>query len=114
MVDLTKTTAKPSKRHRLAEQSRMILWPFVDILENGGIDELFEYLHHAGLRLGYVDLKKPDLQATILAHYQVGARRYDIDRAARDLATYPPVARLIEELRTKRQSPNDFGTGDNA
>jgi hypothetical protein len=114
MADLTKATTKLSKQPRLAGQRRMILWPFVDALENGGIDELFAYLRHVGVCLAYVDTKTPDLQAAILLHYQVGAKRYDIERAARDVATYPRIARRIEELRSKRQVPNDFGTADNA
>ena len=37
----------------------------------------------------------------ILGHYRVKKGCYDIDRAANDLATFPPVAAHIAELEAR-------------
>jgi hypothetical protein len=38
----------------------------------------------------------------IAGHYRLKQGKYDIDRAARDLATFPPIAARIEELKAQR------------
>jgi hypothetical protein len=72
-----------------------ILNCFADFDNQGGIDELCRYIMHCGIKI-------PGGMATtdaILAHYRnpIG---YDIDRAAMDLRTWPPIATRILELQT--------------
>ena len=87
-----------------AQQKGSILSVFVDFADNDDIDGLFDFMGHCG-----IDVRKmPDhqeLQDFILEHYQIGARKYDVSRVANDLATYPPIAQRIEELR-KEQAAN--------
>jgi hypothetical protein len=90
--------AKPESE---AEQKRLILWPWIDFLEQGGLPAVAEYAAHVGVDLdGTASFEK-----AVLAHYKIGARRYDIKRAAADLARWPPVANHIDELTTRRATP---------
>jgi hypothetical protein len=90
---------KPSLRPESeAEQKRLILWPWIDFLEQGGLPAVAEYAAHVG-----VDLDgKASFEKAVLAHYKIGRRRYDIDRAAADLARWPPVAAHIAEATARR------------
>lgn len=61
--------------------------------------ELTAFVEHCGIRS---ITSGDDIGARVLAHYW-SAGSYDIDRAARDLATWPPVAARIEELSSERR-----------
>ena len=64
-------------------------------------EELFEYFHQVGfdpLCLGRVR----DLPQAWVAHYRVRAGVYDVDRACRDLATWPPIAARIAYLQAQK------------
>lgn len=79
---------------RSTDETAILVW-FAHFLEEDGIDGLAKYLAHCGIQM------RPGATAAdaILAHYSnpVG---YDIDRAAMDLRTWPPIAARILELQT--------------
>ena len=99
-----------------AKQKAMILAVFADFLEdgNGGVDNLIAYCQHCGISLTGVGSGAQGIVEAILGRYQIGARRYDVDRAVRDLATYPPITRRLAELGADRKFPDDFGTVEHA
>ena len=79
---------------RLADEIA-ILNCFANFDDQDGLDGLCRYIMHCGIKI-------PEGMATtdaILAHYRnpIG---YDIDRAAWDLRTWPPIAARILELQT--------------
>ena len=86
------------KTETAGRQKALILWPFADFVANDDVDGLFEYLAHCGIDLRGAT-RFDGLRDVILLHYQVGARRYDIDRAANDLRRWPSVAARIKELQ---------------
>jgi hypothetical protein len=95
----------------LREQRDWILDAFRDKYQHNGVDGLTAFMRHCGVDIAGAD-PEADVEATILAHYQLpGGRGYDIERLPRDLATYPPVAERIayleEKIRHRRQQKRD-------
>ncbi|MFZ1108643.1 MAG: hypothetical protein WAN43_09900 [Rhodomicrobium sp.] len=54
-------------------------------------------IDHCGVDLAACAGDAKQIPNVILAHYRVGRGRYDIERAAHDLLTYPPIAARIGE-----------------
>jgi hypothetical protein len=77
-----------------------ILEYFRDCQEHGGDEALARYVVHCGIDIDAAD----DMEDAILAHYRMASGALDIERAATDLATYPPVANRIRELREQKVS----------
>lgn len=81
----------------LNDDKSLILCGFADFLreDGAGLDELCRYITHCGIRM------QSGMTAgeSILAHYR-NPLGYDIDLAAMDLRTWPPIARRIHELQT--------------
>ena len=81
-----------------ANQRTLILDMFFD----GDDPESFlALIEHTGIDLAAAggDVRRvPDV---ILGHYRVRKGCYDVERAANDLATYPPVAAFIAELEAQ-------------
>lgn len=85
-VDLTK----------VCEQRGMILSILCNFLEEDRLADLGDWLDHA--RFDLTALRYPaDLPAAWVAHYRLG-RGYDVDRALKDLLTWPPIAAEITFL----------------
>jgi hypothetical protein len=71
----------------------------------------FAILRHEGgtgiMRIGAKEVLRNPVLARgtvaprVLAHYRMASGAFDIERAATDLGTYPPVAARIEELRAQ-------------
>jgi hypothetical protein len=81
------------------EQRHLILSMFFD--GNDG-DNFLGLIDHAGIDLAATigDLKRlPDV---ILGHYRIKKGCYDLDRAAQDLLTFPPIAARIKELKAQK------------
>lgn len=80
----------------LSEDEASILVCFADMLAENGIDGLCAYVSHCGIKLpeGISDGE------AILAHYR-NPLGYDVDRAAMDLRTWPPVSERLCELQTE-------------
>jgi hypothetical protein len=85
-----------------AERKAILLWPFIDFAEQGE-DQLVAYLTHVGINDVMVKYAG-NVELAVLAHYRIGnSDHYDIDKAARDLAAWPPIARRIAEVRAERR-----------
>lgn len=80
----------------LTKNEGLVLGWFAHFLEADGIEGLAKYLAHCQIKM------VPGLTAgeAILAHYH-NPLGYDIDRAAMDLRTWPPIATRILELQTE-------------
>ena len=82
------------------QQRNMILAMFFDEDDHDG--EMFLALvDHCGIDLAACHGDVKQIPNVIAAHYRRG-RGYDIDRAAHDLLTYPPVAARIAELDAQK------------
>lgn len=81
-----------------AEQRILILDMFLD---GDDPENFLALIEHTGIDLAAAggDIRRvPDV---ILGHYRVKKGCYDIERAANDLATFPPVAAYIAELEAR-------------
>jgi hypothetical protein len=95
----TREAGRPAKL-TAAEQCGMILSMFFD--EDGDADGFIALVNHCGIDLAACHGDVKQLPKLIAAHYRLQRGTYDIDRAARDLATFPPIAARIEELMARR------------
>ena len=82
------------------EQKAMILSMVSDFAGEG--QDPTDFLDHIGFDWGLISRQR-DLVPAILGHYRIKQGVYDIDRAANDLATYPPIASRIVELQIQKQ-----------
>jgi hypothetical protein len=91
--------ATTSRYTTAADHVMMIFW---EKFENDQA-EFVEYLHHCGIDLGElseaVESGWPAIEALILGHYRVRPGVYDLEQVGQHLATYPPIAARIRELR---------------
>jgi hypothetical protein len=109
---MTTAAQGASKKSETAtRQKALILAPFADFVANEDLDGLFEYLAHCGIN---ATSKVAGLEHLILEHYQVGARQYDIERAADDLRRWPPIAARIKELEDEKAAASQAGGGQAA
>jgi hypothetical protein len=60
-------------------------------------------IDHCGIDLAACRGDVKQIPNVILAHYRIGRGRYDLDRVARDLLSYPPIAARIEELEAEKR-----------
>ena len=94
---------KKSKAKTPADRKATILWPFLSFAEEG-IDELVAYLLHVGIDDRAIKYAGGTAEAAILNHYRIGTSdHFDIEKAAADLKSYPPIARRIAELRAEQR-----------
>jgi hypothetical protein len=64
-------------------------------------DQLADFLEHCGVSSDDIARHDGDVAETVLAHYETPGG-YDIDAAAHDLATWPPIAKRIAESRREQ------------
>ena len=83
------------------EQRNMILAMFFGEGDDDG-ESFLELVDHCHIDLGACNGDVKQIPNVIAAHYRRG-RGYDIDRAAHDLLTYPPVAARIKELEAEKR-----------
>lgn len=81
----------------VSDDEGAILLCFADFLENDGIEGLSEYLTHCRIKM----VEGMTAGEAILAHYRTPLG-YDINRAAMDLRTWPPIAARIFELQSEK------------
>jgi hypothetical protein len=62
------------------------------------LPNLGRYLEHVGFDAGAISTSGELLPAW-LGHYRIGQGTYDTDRAAKDLLTWPPIARHVFEMQ---------------
>lgn len=82
------------------------------ILESFAEDaaDLVSYLGHVGFDAGALRSNR-DLPAAWLGHYRRAQADYDVDRACRDLATWPPIATRIRELQHQAAPSPEISEG---
>jgi hypothetical protein len=83
-----------------SDRDIILAW-FLGFQEEGD-EELARYILHCGIDIDAA----PEIDDAIALHYQLPDGTYDIDRAANDLATWPPVAARIAELQAERAATN--------
>lgn len=74
------------------EQRDFILNIFADFADEP--ETLIDFVEHAGMDLHALP-SAADLPAMIAGHYRIKKGEYDVDRAANDLLTWPPVASAV-------------------
>lgn len=82
------------------EQENIILNILDDFCTDA--DTLFRYLDHARFDIGSISHAR-EIPVAFLGHYRIKAGVYDVDRACNDLATWPPIAALIVEMRREQR-----------
>jgi hypothetical protein len=82
-----------------AQQKDLILSYFFDG-DDG--DHFLAHCDHARIDLGACNGDVKLISNIIAAHYRTAKGRYDLDRAANDLLTFPPIAARIAELKAKK------------
>jgi hypothetical protein len=83
------------------EQRNMILAMFFSEDDDDGT-RFLALVDHCGIDLTACHGDVKQIPSVIAAHYRLARGRYDIDRAAYDLLTYPPVAARIAELEAQK------------
>jgi len=94
---MQETTTK-TRTLTAAEQRILILDMFLD---GDDPENFLALIEHTGIDLAAAggDIRRvPDV---ILGHYRVKKGCYNVERAANDLATFPPVAPYIAELEAR-------------
>jgi len=94
---MQETTTK-TRTLTAAEQRILILDMFLD---GDDPENFLALIEHTGIDLAAAggDIRRvPDV---ILGHYRVKKGCYDVERAANDLATFPPVTAYIAELEAR-------------
>lgn len=84
------------------EQRNMILAMFFSEGDDDGT-RFLALVDHCGIDLSACHGDVTQIPNVIAAHYRLAQGRYDIDRAADDLLTYPPVAARIKELEAQKR-----------
>ena len=92
-------------------ERNMILAMFFDYDENDDDDmranRFLSLIDHCGVDLAACHGDVKNIPNVIAAHYRLAQGRYDIDRAAHDLMTYPPIAVRIAELTAQNGQGNE-------
>lgn len=103
-----KSVSKPTKRAKplpkagelsAQEQRLTILSSFFD---DDDPDNFLALIKHCRIDLSVCDGDAKKIPSIIAAHYRLKRGQYDIERAANDLLTFPPIAAHIKELKAKR------------
>ena len=81
------------------EQRGLILGIFEDFADDA--DDLVKYITHVGIDISALS-KTRDLPDLILAHYRIKRGCFDVDRATKDLLTWPPIARAVFEGQERK------------
>jgi hypothetical protein len=84
---------------RAAAEDRL-LGLFQDLIAEPGETGIIGFAEHIGMRLSTNDSGR-SWWPMFLARYTAG-RRIDEEHVARDLATFPPIARRIAELKAEK------------
>ena len=82
-----------------ADQNNMILNMFFD--EDNDADGFLALIKHCRIDLAACDGDTKQIPNVIAAHYRLAKGRYDIDRAANDLLTFPTIAAAIKERQAR-------------
>lgn len=84
---------------RVEEDKEIILGHFLGLMGNdGGVDELCRFMLHCGINGNDIARAGGSWGLAVLRHY-LTLDGYDMEKAGSDLATFPPVAARIGELK---------------
>ena len=83
----------------LQEQKNIILNILFDACSDG--ETLVSYLEHVGFDACAIR-NVSELPSAFLGYYRLKTGHYDVNRACHHLATWPPIAAQIAELRRER------------
>ena len=75
---------------------------FFDFAKSDDDGDLLSLLDHIGFDFRAISNVR-ELPAAIVAKYRLKTGKYDLDRAANDLATWPPIVARIAELTEVEQ-----------
>lgn len=82
----------------LQEQKSIILNIFADFCIDA--DTMRSYLDHIGFDIGAISHPR-ELRVAYLGHYKLRNGTYDVEKACKDFACWPPVAAEIRRLKRK-------------
>lgn len=89
------------KMKQMADDENLIVGILNSFLEADDWSDFRAYIHHVRFDLcSFHDAK--DLIPAWLGHYRLKQGVYDVDRATNDLATFPPIAARIAELKAEK------------
>jgi hypothetical protein len=83
------------------DQRNSILAMFFDDHDDDG-ESFLALVDHCGIDLAACHGDVRQIPNVIAGHYRIKKGCYDIDRAANDLLTFPPVAARIAELEAQK------------
>ena len=83
-----------------AEQREFILNIFADFADEP--ETLIDFIEHAGMDLRSLQ-SAGNLPDMIAGHYRIKKGEYDIDRAANDLLTWPPLTSAVFSRLAERK-----------
>jgi len=88
-----------SHAERIEEDKGLILASFLDLIpEKGDVDELVRFLDHCGITSADIQRAGGNWGLAVIRRY-LTIDGYDMEKAGNDLATFPPVAARLEELK---------------
>jgi hypothetical protein len=79
-----------------ADRALILQW-FHDLQERAA-EHFARCIVHCGIDVDAA----PEIDDAIAAHYRLPGGAYDIERAAKDFATYPPMAASIAALQARK------------
>jgi hypothetical protein len=92
---------KRAKTNAAAERDAIFAMFFGEGDDDG--EGFLALVDHCGVDLSACHGDVKQIPNVIAGHYRLAHGRYDIDRAAHDLLTYPPVAARIKELEAEKR-----------
>lgn len=88
-----------SSAERIEADKGIILASFLDLIpDSGDVGELVRYLDHCGITSADIQRAGGNWGLAVLRSY-LTIDGYDMEKAGNDLATFPPVAARLEELK---------------
>jgi hypothetical protein len=102
MAANTRTAEQFSPAERVDADRQAILNWAADFVERGA-DETARYCTHIGITPEDLGGADDNIGTAFLRHYTT-ADGYDLERAGKDLATYPPIAARLREMQQEDQN----------
>ena len=97
------TEPELSYAERIEEDKGIILDHFLDFIgEDGNVDEVCRFLIHCGITGNDITRAGGNWGVAVLRNY-LTIDGYDMEKAGQDLATFPPVAARLEELKDEAE-----------
>ena len=98
---MARNKTKRLRKEPTVDQREQVLAIFADYAEQD-VDKLFEFLQHCQIDLEPLSAKNVQLPDLIASHFYIRPGVYDIERLGQLLATFPPVADRIREIKAER------------